>query len=155
MKLKLSDWASIAEVLSGVAVVVTLVFLIVGIRENTRITRAAAYDRNIDSLNQSRNAMIRDREIARIWQALQDGDPTGLDELDLVRARVLVSTLFNNYEKSYFANKYGTLGESEWSRFANQICRQYHNVLSFSGQPEGLRAVITEEFMRYIEGSCD
>lgn len=52
--MKLSGWASIAEIISGTAVLITLVFLVFGIRENTEITRAAAYDRNIDSLNQWR-----------------------------------------------------------------------------------------------------
>ena len=41
MKQKLSEWASIAEIVSGIAVVITLVFLIFGIRENTEVTRAA------------------------------------------------------------------------------------------------------------------
>jgi hypothetical protein len=44
MAVKLSDWANVAEVVSGVAVVITLIFLILSIRENTEITRAAAYD---------------------------------------------------------------------------------------------------------------
>jgi hypothetical protein len=33
MKLRLSDWASIAEVVSSIAVVITLVVLVVGVNE--------------------------------------------------------------------------------------------------------------------------
>ena len=54
MTQKLSDWASIAEIVSGIAVVVALVFLVVGIRENTEMARASMYERTFDSLNQWR-----------------------------------------------------------------------------------------------------
>jgi hypothetical protein len=64
---KLSEWASVAEVVSGVAIVVTLVFLAVGIRENTEITRAAAYDRNIESLNQWRLGVMQNESLIRVW----------------------------------------------------------------------------------------
>jgi hypothetical protein len=50
--MKLSDWAGIAEIFSGIAVVVTLVFLIIGIRENTEVTRAATYADLLDGLNE-------------------------------------------------------------------------------------------------------
>jgi hypothetical protein len=41
MNKKLSDWASIAEIVSGVAAEIALIFLIVGIRSNSEMTRVA------------------------------------------------------------------------------------------------------------------
>ena len=154
MKLKLSDWAAIAEVVSGVAVVVTLIFLIVGIRENTEVTRATAYDRNIDSLTQLRTEVVRDPELARIWQAFQDESRDALSEIDMVRLRLIVNNVFNIYEKSYFSYRYGLLGESEWSRFFNQICLQIQHARTFPGLMQSLHAVNTEEFMQYINDEC-
>lgn len=68
MSRKLSDWANAAQIVSGIAVVVTLLFLILGIRENTAITRATAYDRNMDSLNYVRNVLVTDPETLDAWQ---------------------------------------------------------------------------------------
>jgi len=53
MNQKLSDWASMAEIASAIAVVVTLVLVLVELRENTEAVRAAA--------RQSIAARIEDR----------------------------------------------------------------------------------------------
>ena len=47
MKLKLSDWASVAEIVAGIAVVITLIFLILGIRANTDAQLAASRQTSI------------------------------------------------------------------------------------------------------------
>jgi hypothetical protein len=39
--MKLEKWALIAEIVGGVSVVITLIFLIAGIRENTAVTRVS------------------------------------------------------------------------------------------------------------------
>lgn len=49
MNQKLAAWASIAEIVSGVAVVVTLVILIAEIRDNTRFLRVSAERQQTDS----------------------------------------------------------------------------------------------------------
>ena len=49
---KLEKLALIAELVSSIVVVVTLVFLLIGVRENSEMARASAYERNIDSSNE-------------------------------------------------------------------------------------------------------
>ena len=78
MKLKISELASFAEILSGIAVVTTLVILIIGIRENTDMTRALAYDRVIEGLNSVRGYVVQDPELADIYVAYSDGDISNL-----------------------------------------------------------------------------
>ena len=78
-----------------------------------------------------------------------------LDDADRMRARGYVEMLFGVYEKSYFTNQYGLLGSSEWSRFAIQICVQYRNVLSNPPLIDNMRIVVSTEFIRYIEASCE
>ena len=62
MKRQLSSWASGAEIISSIAVVVTLVFLVIGIRENTAITRASVYATSIEGINDYEQ---RDEQTAR------------------------------------------------------------------------------------------
>ena len=154
MNQELSDWASIAEIVSSIAVVVTLVFLVTELQENTEVTRAIAYDRNIDSLSEVRNRIVSDPDVARIWQAFQDNESGSLEGPDRTRLRQLVFWLFGVYEQSYFANRYGVLGSSEWSRFSVNVCFQYGLVLSSTTLVNGLRFVVTEEFMEYMEATC-
>jgi len=151
--MKLSGWASIAEIISGTAVLITLVFLVFGIRENTEITRAAAYDRNIDSLNQWRLDVAQNEELLRAWNAYRRGDIGGRIEAEDAGLGLILTALWGIYEKSYYANKYGILGVSEWSRFEVQICSSRSiNVKLWN---EMVKIRLTEEFADYVVAFCE
>ena len=154
MNQKLSDWASITEIVSGIAVVITLIVLVVGIRENTEVTRASAYEDSINSMNDFRTRIIDDREIAGLWSANQAGDLEGLDQPDQSRVGQLILMLFGIYEKSFYSQQYGVIGLSEWSRFEYQICRQYARVASSPFLVQNLEVAMTQEFLAYIYSSC-
>ena len=93
MTLKLSDWADIAGIVSGVAVVITLVFLVIGIRENTAVTRASMYERSADRLIDLRNQLLNDPEMLRLFQAYVDRRPEGIEGVDRIRLRQLVANI--------------------------------------------------------------
>ena len=150
MNYKLSDWASIAEIIAAIGVIVTLVFLILGIRENTEITKAAAFDRNMESLNVFRVDLARDPEFTRLWQSRQD--PGVLSEDDQFRLIMLEGSLWGIYEKSYYARQYELIGESEWSRFETQMCFQLDSMSSQTWYE--MRQVLTSQFISYAEGLC-
>ena len=150
--MKLSDWASIAEVVSGIAVVVTLVFLIMGIRENSEITRAAAYERNIDSFNQWRMWVSQDEELLRLYMAFLEGETAELTDFERSRMGYIVNTIWANYEKSYYSNQYGILGEAEWARTDRQVCTLYG--LMPRSAWEDMTVRFTEEFGEYVEAKC-
>ncbi len=154
MKLKLSEWASIAEIFSGVAVVISLIFLIVGIRENTQITRAAAYDRNIDALNALRTEVVRDDETARRWLAYETGQAGEFEGIDRMQLNNQINITFANYEKAYFNHKYGVMGDSEWTRYERQICINQERLKILPDLKADMATVVTDEFVDYMEGLC-
>ncbi len=151
--MKLSGWASIAEIISGTAVLITLVFLVFGIRENTEITRAAAYDRNIDSLNQWRLDVAQNEELLRAWNAYRRGDIGGRIEAEDAGLGLMLTALWGIYEKSYYANKYGILGASEWTRFEVQIC--LGRAIDARLWDEMIKIRLTEEFADYVVAFCE
>lgn len=150
MNHRLSNWASIAEIVAAIGVIVTLVFLILEIRENTEITRADAFDRNMESINQWRVELAKDAELTRIWRSREN--PAILTEDDQFRLIMLQGSLWGIYEKSYFAREYGVLGESEWSRFETQMCFQMDSMSPQSWT--GMVVSLTSQFMRYAESVC-
>jgi hypothetical protein len=154
MALKLSDWADIAGILSGVAVVITLVFLVIGIRENTAVTRASMYERSVDRLIDLRNQTLNDPDIARLFQAFLDGRSDAVDGIDLIRLRQLVLNQAQVYEQAYFARQYGVLGDAEWRRFERQICAAYPRARRFPDIFAAMSVVMTEEFMTFMETHC-
>lgn len=97
MNLTLSDVASIAEVVSGLAVVITLVFLILSVRENSDITRAEMYSSHQESLNEMFRDIYRDPELMRIHDAWLANDFSSLDAHDTRVLSYLVTNAFRTY----------------------------------------------------------
>jgi hypothetical protein len=156
MNQKLADWASIAEIASGVAIVVTLIFLIVGIRENTDVIRASAYDRSLQSLIDWRASILQDPDAVRVFEAFymqSNVDISTLSSEDRARLQLIAGAQWVAYEKSYFARNYGLLGEAEWNRFIGAVCLNYHRNQRFWNQT--LTQFITEEFSVYVVDTCE
>lgn len=154
--MKLEKWANIAEILSGVAVVVTLVFLIIGINNNTNVTRAAVYGSSVASLNQMGRVVMGDPDLLRIFEIFvnRDTEWSELDEMDQVRMVLMLADVFRTYDQAYFNNKYGVLGAAEWERFERQICNNYALVRTM-GQTEVVSTVISIEFGEFVQGVCE
>lgn len=153
MNKKLSDLASIAEIISGIAVVVTLVILIVGVRENTETVRASTFASNLNALNDFQTALVTDSEALIAWDAFMRRSNVGLDELDERRLTLIVSTFFNIYENAYYFERYGLVGAEGWERFDRNICGFFDRAQSV-GQDELLTLILTTDFYDYISEKC-
>ncbi len=155
MNIKLTFWASIAEISASVAVVVTLVLLVMGVNENTAVTRSAAYDQNIESMNAWRRSIVQNNEIFRVYQAYAAGDTSELTDEDQFRLFMTVAQLWNIYEKAYYANRYEVLSDNEWTRNLPNICMQYQRILrndaASSRGWSDYRTILTDEFGDYVE----
>ena len=150
--MKLSDWASVAEIVSGVAVVTTLVFLVLGIRENTEVTRSAAYEDLIEDLNRFGLAIAQDEALTELWRIYREGGTEELSEEENFRLTMLLRTMWRTYETAYYSHEYDTLGSSEWQRFQRQMCIQ--RAISSESQWDSIRSFLTEEFSEHIIVSC-
>jgi len=112
MTLKLSDWASIAEIVSGVAIVATLVILLLEVRTNTAAVRAATYQNVADSITTTLAARGTDPDVARVWLAGDAGDE--LEPLDEFRFDVLVTANMRRFESAFYQYQIGGIEESQW-----------------------------------------
>jgi hypothetical protein len=151
--MKLENFAHIAEVVSGIAVVISLVFLIYGIRENTEVTRAAAYGEILDNINNLALTIAPDDELSGIWQSYTEGGNSNeLNDDEAFRLTLLLRTLWRLYETAYYANQYTTLGPAEWERFESGICTHWR--ISTPAQWNSIIVFLTEEFSSYVDSGC-
>lgn len=65
----LQKWALVAEIIGGAAVMITLVFLLLGIKENTQVTSASMFANTIDSLNEFEAGLLADPELSNLLAA--------------------------------------------------------------------------------------
>ena len=126
--MKLKKWALIAEVVGAAAVVITLIILIVGIRENTDVVRISVYGGLLDSVNDLEVSIAQDPDLSRIYDAWLNRSVASLDNAEAARLALLVVTLFRGYEKAFFAWQYEVIGDTEWSRFDRLICNAFEQI---------------------------
>ena len=91
---------AIAEALGAVGVIVSLVFLTLQIRQNTRqleenprALRTTALDETQRSWDHFREHVIRDRSVAELWNRGLS-DPKALDETDAGRFQEMIEEFF-------------------------------------------------------------
>ena len=156
-----------AEIVAAAAVVISLIFVGIQVRQtaeetalNTEATRAAAYAQSVTGLNQWRQIIAGDLQLATLWDSYIADDREILEPGDEMRLQMLLVILWANYENAYYANQYGLLGASEWARHEAQICIRYHDDSdrwTRSGQENGplpIRTLVSEEFVVYVESTC-
>ncbi len=152
---QLQRWAFGAEIVSAVAVVMTIGFLAFQVMNNTNATQAQTYQLLMQEMNGYRTLMAEPHMAAIVVKVSQQG----WDVLDPVEQRRLYTTAAINwgfYESAYFANKRGVLGESEWKRFELAYCRR-RSEQPYLWNPEGFTPMIkllTLEFADFVEATC-
>jgi len=147
------ELASIAEVVSGIAVVVTLVLLMLGIRDNTEVTRASMFQRSTDRIIEWRRDVMIHAELAELFQAYLEGRAAEFAGTDQTRLVQLVLNQYQIYEQAYIAERSGLLGSEEWRRFETQTCSFYPLVLAVPILAETIPMAMTSGFIEYIETS--
>jgi hypothetical protein len=159
MNKKLSDLASIAEIVSGIAVLVTLIVLVLSVRENTETIRTTSYAGNVDSLLEHETAIISDPELSRIYYLWVTGDTDQLEQADLYQLVIIQTGQFRIYEKAYFMHQRRLLGDPEWERFVTSLCGGYASVQNddteFGAMVADFETLpFTQEFKDFTRQTC-
>ena len=98
---------AVGEAVGAIAVVVTLAYLAMQIRQNTDATRAASHHAVIEALNQGNLAQARDAELAQIWvSGLKDRGV--LTEVERQRFDSLCLAYFHVFDSLWYSAKVGT-----------------------------------------------
>lgn len=122
--MKLKEWALVAEITSGVAVVVTLVLLIIGVKENTAALRATAAATSRESLSSFSDRMLmfdadrlglitRSIDPAAQWQDFTQAEQLWLETFQ--------RSFFRRVEAQYFQFRNGLLDEDAWDTVRRRV----------------------------------
>ena len=139
-------FASIAEIIGGLAVLITLVVLILEIRENTEATKRANYETLMQELRDWRELTISSDRVNSVFiQGFDNGIQPNPGDQNIYNQ--MFNVLWSIYESAYFFNESNDLGENEWERFRSNICSG-NNV-----RWDCLRRYLASEFVEFVE-SC-
>ncbi len=152
---KLSKWASIAEITSSVAILATLVFLVIEIRQNNRLIEqntSTAQWTAVQSLNESVQGVTRlwinDLETVAL---LKRGNQsyTDLSESEKSRCKLLSSMAFLTLDIMWYAYQDGILPEPLWAREMSFL--KFQTTVSSCGREAWSEAFVSQPFRDYVE----
>ena len=149
--MKLSHWADVAEILSGIAVVVTLVVLIAGVRENSSLLRASTYADRLETTNEFDRQMISDPELRNIFFAFLRGEASSLQDSQRETLSLVMNQIFRGYEIDFTMMRYGIFGDEEWSIVQTRMCRTYREA---EAQGLGVLGRSSDVFAEYVRSTC-
>lgn len=112
-KLSLANWADIASILSAVAVVVSLVFVALQIRDNTAAVQSQNERDLVRSLQGLELNRVTDAELAALLLRARNGDT--LSDLDRYRVESLVYLYLNTWEEALHDVTHGLMEPEIWA----------------------------------------
>ena len=153
MNQKLSDWASIAEIASGVAVVLTLVFLVLSINKNTEVTQASMFAGIIDGLNNINLTVVADPELRRIWSNYTGGTTSELSADEQEALFPIVFSRAGLLDTALSMRKSDLFGDNEWERIQQLICREAGRAES-AGLQQIVMSALTDDYRDFVAATC-
>ena len=146
---------SIGRFFAAVGVVLSLLFVGWEIRQNTAVARSDANSRTTQALSQLWMEIATDPNLFRVWSAWQEGRHGELDSADVRRLGMVLQSIMGLYEDAYIAGQYGVLGGSELSRFDSRPCSVFRRARPNSYLFGDVSGALTDEFVNYLESSCE
>jgi hypothetical protein len=113
---------AIGEIVSAAAVIVSLVYVAIQIRQNTRMMRAAAKQNLTDS---SQGVIYKLVEHSGVWVKLSNGTAPANEEED-ARMGLLVRAILRGFEAQCYQWEAGLLEPDEWQALQNAILNICH-----------------------------
>jgi hypothetical protein len=121
----LDDLGNLGDLIGGVGVIVTLIYLALQIRQNTRALRTSFYAQASDPVWNLGALLTETKGMARVFRVGAQ-DPARLDEDEKTQFNVLLNMFFLTYENLYRLVERGLIDEDS---FEHNI----ENVLPFLG----------------------
>ena len=117
--MSLQDLGSLGEFVGAIAVVVSLLYLAVQIRQNTRSMHAAAVHQATTGASAFSMPLAESGELARIFNTGVFQPERLTTAEDRIHWLVLMISQFQHYEDVYLQYKNGTVGAESWEAWLN------------------------------------
>ena len=111
--------SAIGQVIGAIAVVISLVYLAVQIRDNTRSTKSATRQAIVDSIVSVNLAMAQSDAIARALRSNVDGQR--LEPHEILQQLAHCYSYMRTWENVHFQYRSGMLSDEDWSGFRQNV----------------------------------
>ncbi len=139
---------AVGELLGALGVIVTLGYLAVQIRQNTRTVRAATAQAIQTAMNEAHAHVKQDSAAARIYR-LGLSEPPKLDEDEQVQFSMTMYSIFAQFENIFYQLQQGTLDSAIFERHALAM-EFYLRTPGGADWWESWKGRFSEDFVSYV-----
>lgn len=129
---------AIAEVCGALAVLATLIYLALQIKQQSEVTRAQVHQQRADSVSQLIAAITNNEEnFELVKKIMKSGglESTDFSEDEQFRGRVILAPLRANLENTYNQYKNGFISEELYQDVMMPLCASYGQPMIEFGMP--------------------
>ena len=112
-KLNIKEWAALGELAAALAVIVSLVFVVVSVNQNTNALQGMNDNTIFEQHTQIMNLIIADPSMAAIF-AKKSGENPQLTEIEAVRWERYQTSLLDIWVMAYTRHQTGLLADDHW-----------------------------------------
>ncbi len=117
-----------AQILGGIGVIASIIYVGIQIRNNARALRAATYQQLTAAFTANLDVLFQNAEACSLVLRGAD-DFNSLDRLEKARYRFQLMAMLRRYANAWFQYKIGTLRDEDWQ----QICSHLEALFSVPG----------------------
>ena len=153
--MNLQELASIGEFVGGLAVLVTLIYLAIELRSNTKTLKAEVNNTTYIGWSEFNTMMSQhpDREvIARAFNPQESFE--NFDPIDQFTVACVARTMIQKFSASFFQYKAGILGAENWTSYMT-YCKSVFSLPVFATwwKEERQQPIYSPEFIAAIESA--
>ena len=112
--MSIMELGALGEFVGAIGVILTLVYLAIQIRQNTRGIRASTVQAIQSAMNDAHSSVRNDLDSARVFRIGLAAQDLTVDEL--VQFRMLMYSVFAQFESIFFQKQQGTLDQEIFER---------------------------------------
>jgi hypothetical protein len=148
----LSDLASIGSFISGVAVLISLVYLASQVQQGTKAARSEIHQNILTGWLSAANLVAQHAEVFARGLA---ADPEKFDELSDADKLVFVTVamgMFRHYENVFLQNREGYVRSEDWNAWTKHLL-MYFNMPGVRSWWKMRRTSFSPEFVAFLESA--
>ncbi|MFT5520826.1 MAG: hypothetical protein ACI9IA_001423 [Enterobacterales bacterium] len=115
--MNLQSLANLSEIISGIAVVITLIYLALQIRQSTRAVQTENYARTLDRISTMQSSMSQNSDFA-LLQSRGMADISKLTTLEKTQFNWSMLEAFGAYEFMFHASETKDIPDEVWQRWS-------------------------------------
>ncbi len=114
------DLGAIGELVGGVAVIASLLYLGLQVRQSTRASRAASYQAAVSSVSEWTRCLGSDGALAILFDK-GSHDPSSQSEEEQLQYAYLLNSVVRNFENIHYQYESGFMDEDKWGPWEARI----------------------------------